>query len=205
MKGTIYYLTDQNNIPKYVGQTTKKLNIRLAQHLVDKNNKYKTKWISDIGKENIKIIKIEECDIELLDEKERYWIDVFTFLNYELTNCTNGGVLGYTYSDEIKQKISSSEKGKIVSEETKKKLSESHRGKKQSIESIKKRSESNRGKKRKEGFFSGESNPFYNKKHSEESKKKMSESAKGRKISEETKKKISEMVSNYWKLKKQNT
>lgn len=39
------------------------------------------------------------------------------------------GSIGYKHSEEVKQKISNSNKGKIISEECKRKMSESHTGK----------------------------------------------------------------------------
>jgi group I intron endonuclease len=76
---------------------------------------------------------IEECSIEQLNERETYWKqyylyqmdgdwDMVLFCNL---HDTGGGPL----SEEIKQKISNSTKGKIVSEATKYKMSESKKGK----------------------------------------------------------------------------
>lgn len=78
------------------------------------------------------------------------------------------------HSEEVRKKISESNKGRKLSKEHKKKLSKSHKGKILSEETKKKMSESHKGKS-----------------FSEEHRKKISELHKGKKHSEETKKKIS--------------
>jgi group I intron endonuclease len=141
------------------------------------------------GVENHTFEIIEECTVELLNEKERYWQDFYNViskkgLNLKLTNSSDKR--GF-FTDEIKQKISKANKGKIRSEEIRKKQSERLKGKtpinkglKMSIEQRKKLSLIHSGKKRK---------PF-----SEETKKKISNAQKGiprKKHTEETKIKIS--------------
>ena len=118
--------------------------------------------------------KLEEDLIRCYVFKMGYGILIKGYMNKEnkennrfLTNKTWGGegVSGYKFSEEQKQN-----------------LSESHKGKKQSEETIRKRSEKLKGK----------NNPMYGKKFSEEHKQKLSESHKGKKASEETKQKLSE-------------
>jgi len=114
-------------------------------------------------------------------------------------------------TQEHKQKISESLKGRHLSEETKQKLSEANRGKRCTEETKRKMSEVHRGEKNpmygKRGkdtpmfgrrgkdtpMFGrrGEKNPMFGKHHSEESKKKNSESHQGRCHSEKTKQKLS--------------
>ena len=118
-----------------------------------------------------------------------YGIDIKGYDDYDhklphLTNCTWGGegVSGLHHTEETKQKMSESLKGKQISEETKLKISESLKGKQISEETKLKMSEAKKG------------NVPWNKgiQLSEETKRKMSESFKGRKLSEETKIKMSE-------------
>ena len=118
-----------------------------------------------------------ECDITELNERERYYQDVFSAMGANGMNCflTN----------------SSSRSGKM-SEYTRLKMM----GKKLSEFSIKKRTESRKGYTHSEETKQKikDSNKFSNlgKIHSEETRKKVSEASKGRTHSEETKRKLSE-------------
>ena len=102
-----------------------------------------------------------------LTEKEAKWLENYlicyyrTFVGFKDSmgyNMTLGGDgnVGYIPSEEHKQKISESNKGKKyrkgkhLSEEHKKKISESNKGKHPSEESRRKNSESNKGKHRDE-------------------------------------------------------
>ena len=76
-------------------------------------------------------------------------------------------------------------RGLIVTEETRQKMSESHKGKKLPDEQKKMLSETRIGEK----------NPYYNKKHSEESRKKMSIAGKGRPKTQKFKDQMSQRVS----------
>lgn len=86
-------------------------------------------------------------------------------------------VLGYTTSNETREKIRKVTTGKNNpfygrkhTEETKQKISKSKAGKKQSEEIRKKKSE----------IFRGEKNPMYGKHHSDSTRKKISEANKGK-------------------------
>lgn len=96
-----------------------------------------------------------------------------------------GGVDGYKHSEESKQRISESNKGKKLSKEHIRKMSERMKGKKLSEETKNKMSERMKGNIYRKGIP-----------HSEETKNKISESLKGKnigkKLSDETKKKMSE-------------
>lgn len=94
----------------------------------------------------------------------------------------NKNMLGKTFSEETRRKISESKKGMTFSEEHKRKLSESHKDK---------------------------PNGLLGYRHSEESRRKISESKKGKPspnkgkpMSEEQKKKLSESVKKYWTKRK---
>jgi group I intron endonuclease len=92
---------------------------------------------------------LEECDREMLNDKEVYWISCFDSVAPNGYNLTSGGGQGITVSDETKKKMSDAQKGKKRgprSEETKKKMSASRRGKKQSEEHKAKMSASMKGK-----------------------------------------------------------
>ena len=114
-----------------------------------------------------------------------------------LVNLTNGGdgVLGYTYTDKVRSKMSlikkglpSPRKGMILSEETKLKISNSKKGKKLSECHRRKIGEGNKGKKLSEWHKNSLINSNKNRVVSNETKLKMSLSKL--KMSDETKKKI---------------
>lgn len=129
-------------------------------------------------------------DTCILVTKEQH-IEAHRLLNLEFPLCESQeiaywfmtrdgvGMLGKTFTEDHKRKISKSQRGKHHSEETRKKLSEAKKGKHRSEETKKKISEAHKGKP----------HP-----HSEESRRKISEAKKGKPCSEETKKKISETL-----------
>ena len=126
---------------RYVGQTIVPLNRRLGQHKCDKrHNPHKTNWINksyNLGiLDNLKIELLEECDKELLNEKERYWIEKYK--NNGLVNLTDGGDTNYIINENaierMRQKMIGKFVGRKLSEETKIKISKSKKGQKLSKE-----------------------------------------------------------------------
>ena len=101
---------------------------------------------------------LEYCSIDKLDERERYYINLYDTINNGY-NCESGGNENKIVSDETKQKMSEAMKGennpmygKHLTEEHKSKLSEAKKG---------------------------EKNPMYRKHLTEEHKSKLSEAKKG--------------------------
>ena len=131
-----------------------------------------------------------------------YGIDIIGFNNKEdneighLTNCTWGGegVSGIQLSEETKQRMSESHKGKHNSEETKKKMSESKKGIQLSEEHKQKLSESLKGRQFSEETKKKLSESMKGRQFSEEHKQNLSESLKGRQLSEEHKQKLSKSL-----------
>lgn len=174
---------DENNIIRYIGITTNKLNNRLSGHLYDakkcKNNNRRANWINKLVKEGRKpsIVLLETIigyqnacnrEIELIaDYKEK---------GFDLINATIGGegIIGYKITEEHRRKLSESHKGYIMTEEAKEKLRVFNTGKTMS--------ESAKEKMRAKVV-------------SEETRKKMSKAQKGLKRSQETKNKISKSKS----------
>jgi NUMOD3 motif len=109
---------------------------------------------------------------EIAFDMERFWILFFGREN--LTNQTDGGEGGSGFSEEVRRKMSETQRGNkkslglVQSEETRRKISDALRGRKHSEEHRMNNAEARRGKKA-----------------SEETRRKMSESRKGRKPSEE--------------------
>ena len=104
---------------------------------------------------------LEYCGIDKLDERERYYIELYDTINNGY-NCESGGNENKIVSDETKQKQSEAMKGennplygKHLTEEHKSKLSEA---------------------------MKGENNPFYGKHLTEEHKSKLSKAHDKRKI-----------------------
>ena len=93
----IYGLVDpKNNKVFYVGQTRNNPMFRLQQHIWECNNnnrnEYKIFQIRKILNNNQfpKIIILEWVyDINILNEKENYWLKKYRLLNNKLTNLTN--------------------------------------------------------------------------------------------------------------------
>ena len=119
------------------------------------------------GVENHKFEVLCQCQVDELNEMERFYQDAFCVMNDKGLNCilTKSNNRSGELPCEIKEKISKSRKGFIVSKETRDKISKSSRGRKHTIETIEKMSiaqskrtpesrakiyESTRGKKRSE-------------------------------------------------------
>lgn len=120
------------------------------------------------------------------DQLEDYYIQKYNSIENGY-NRQSGGKSGYIVSDEIKKKISDSNRGKVISEETRKKISEANKGKKSywygkhhSEETRKKISESRKGENNPMYGKKGELSPSFGRIHTEESRKKMSEARIGK-------------------------
>ena len=157
----IYKIINTINNKIYVGQTTRSLEERWYQHIYDcqRTKRYFHKAIKKYGPEAFIREVIEECDdINILNEREQYWIEFYDTMNKTKGyNSTNGGS-NFIFSDatkeklkqnhrrfqtnETKEKIRQARLGKTHSEETKKKISQSELGKKVSDESKFKMSQS---------------------------------------------------------------
>ena len=114
--GVIYKLT--NNVDKkcYVGQTVQKLRKRLNQH---KNSKTATGVdgaIKKYGWENFSYELLEVCPVEILDEREIFWIAELKTKAPNGYNLTDGGHgnRGNKMSDEQKKKIAATLKAKGI-------------------------------------------------------------------------------------------
>ena len=125
----IYKATNIFDGKCYIGQTVKSLKKRRANHLYNtKNNKdnyYFHNAIRKYGPDNFTWEVLCECDSrEELDEMEYHYIKSFhSHVNEDGYNLTCGGSMGYTLTEEARQRIRQRMSGRMVSEETKQKMS----------------------------------------------------------------------------------
>jgi hypothetical protein len=130
----IYTLSDPiTNEVRYIGQTKNSLEDRLRGHLKGKGKTYRVHWINSLKKKGLvpNIELIEEVDKSVGSQTEIYWILMFRFWGFNLTNLTDGGETSTTKnivrSEEWRKNIRI---GKLnsdfkYSEESKLKMSES--------------------------------------------------------------------------------
>ena len=116
-KGTIYKIINNLNGFVYIGQTVQTLKRRWKKHKSDlqrkaHHNELLQKVYIKHGFTVFSVEKIEECRIEELDERERYWIQFYGSTNREK---------GYNFED-------GGNEHKKHSQETIKKLVLTHRG-----------------------------------------------------------------------------
>lgn len=160
-----FHINPLKNEVFYVGiGTIKKPYVKYNRSIFWKNTVKKYGYIIDIIHKDL---TWEEACI-----KEKFYINFIGRKDLgkgSLVNLTDGGDGIKNLAFESKQKISISNKGKIISLEQRKLMSISQIGKKQSIETINKRIKSLKGKK-----------------HSEQTKLKISIAHKGKKFSDET-------------------
>ena len=209
----IYTLKNFVNGKIYVGQTNKPKK-RLWEHFNAAKEGQKSLLyyaIRKYGEENFVFKVIEDCEDEITNQKEEFWITHFDSFENGYNSTTGGD--HYKLSDEAKKKIGDHFRGKHLSEEHKQKLRETNKGKKpppHTEETLRKMSASMKGKNtapkseehrrklseaRRKWRLTDEQKAAINankKPVSEETRQKLSAVNKGRKRSEETKKRISE-------------
>ncbi len=179
-KTGIYMIQNKSNSKTYIGQSTR-LTIRWRDHKYSlRHGKHYNKHLQlsydKYGLDAFEFAILEECDPQIIDEREKYWIKKLETMDpHKGYNMTEGGNKPPNHT------------GMTMSEEQKRKISEAHKGVKLSEEHCKRIGEVKRGNKNRLG-----------KNHSEETKQKLREASTGntnmigKHLSEETKKKISE-------------
>lgn len=105
MKGIIYKITNNINDKVYVGKTTESIEQRFKIHIRDsKKESIKNRPLYSAfnkhGIENFSISVIEECNLEILDEREIYWIEFYHGYSYGYNATIGGdGKLLYDYEE----------------------------------------------------------------------------------------------------------
>lgn len=167
MKGVIYCFHCIPTGKKYIGLTEKTLEYRVKQHLHNVKQNYKTsrKFYNSIKKygiDNFIIGIIEECDVFLLYEREKFYIKKYNTYKNGLNSTLGGeGASGWKHTEETRKKLGNINRGRKLTEEHKEKLrkhrhteewkrqqSERLRGRVVKPETRIKLSESQKGKKR---------------------------------------------------------
>lgn len=205
----IYKITSPTN-RVYIGQSVDiEKRIKRYKGLHCKNQPILYNSFIKYGFENHIIEVKEECDITLLNIRERYWQDLYSVLDNNGLNCRLTGTkdksgknsqesiekmrqgnLGKKISDEHKEKISIKLKGRKLSPEHIEKVRQSNTGRKRTSEHIEKVRQAKIGTKASDETKAKMRQAQLGRKHGEESLYKMSQSQLGKKISEEHKESI---------------
>lgn len=129
----IYKITNLINGKLYIGQTSKTIAYRWYRHNYAFSNNTKNKTaihlaLKKYGKINFSIEEIDTAsNIDELNKKEKYWINILNTLSPNGYNLTTGGD-NKQMSDETKEKIRIANTGKTITEETRQLLRDSHKG-----------------------------------------------------------------------------
>jgi len=140
--GEIYKITNINNDKSYIGQ---------AVSIFPSGRKHggKGRWkdhvynakifknqcpllenaIRKYGEKIFELTILEYCSVEILNEREIFYIEKYSTISPGGYNLMTGGGNGRKHSEETKQKMSISRCGKVHTEKTKKAIGNAHKGK----------------------------------------------------------------------------
>ncbi len=172
----IYILKNRNNKKLYIGQTIQKIERRLRSYVKGYAHYYINNAIQKYGWDNFEKF-VYEVPEDFLDYFEVELIKNLNTLSPNGYNLTTGGNKNKHFSNDLRQKLSLSQKGL-------------HNGSKNNFYGKK---HSDEFKNRLSNERIGKNNPFYGMHHSEDFKQKISSIQKGKVLSDVTKRKISEL------------
>lgn len=127
MKTGIYRITNIVNYKVYIGSAALDYKSRFRQHRhLLKHNKHFNNHLQSAynkyGEENFEFDLIEACGIDIIYERENYYISLYDSTNIKL-GYNKGlaiiGTLGYKMTDESKKRMSVAKKGTIMHINTK--------------------------------------------------------------------------------------
>ena len=167
----IYSIENKTNHKKYIGQSVN-IKSRWTKHKAELNNgnhdnDYLQKSWNKYGEENFEFIILEECSKDMLNERERYYIDLYNTMNRDYGyNLKSGGQDKNYVTEDVKDKISKANKKYYIKHPEAKKQCSENAYKQWNDPKIKAK-------------IMGENNGMYGKTHTKESRKKISEAQKG--------------------------
>jgi group I intron endonuclease len=152
----IYLLRNTENGKRYVGKTRRPLEVRWRGHLASARRGDTRMLISRAltahGAIAFERQVLEECADDVLETREIHWIrELHSHVSeggYNLTFGGDGGLPGYSFSAESREKIRQKALGRKLSPEARAKISATHKGRPKSTEEIANRAAACRGKKR---------------------------------------------------------
>lgn len=147
MIGLVYKIENRITGKMYIGITKNGISGRYpgrSWKVSNARSRLVKKAMTKYGSDNFEINIIEECVVDLLEEKEKYYIDFYNSFTPNGYNLTRGGEYNKIISDESKKRNSESNKGRIS---WNKGLSMSKDRKLQHSKSMKGRIPWNKGKK----------------------------------------------------------
>ena len=156
----VYKITNTLNGKVYIGQTVdyRKRKVGHFSYLRRNahRNRYLQKSFNKYGESSFKMEIIKECAVDELDKLEIYYMRKYNSIDKTLGyNMVIGGNTNKSFPDYIRQKMSRSQKGRIISEEHRKRIGKWHKGKTISPKDIEK---ANKTKKDNQ-IQCGETNP----------------------------------------------
>lgn len=130
----VYKITNTLNGKVYIGQTVdyRKRKVGHFSYLRRNahRNSYLQKSFNKYGESSFKMEIIKECAVDELDKLEIYYMRKYNSIDKTLGyNMVIGGNTNKSFPDYIRQKMSRSQKGRIISEEHRKRIGEWHKGK----------------------------------------------------------------------------
>lgn len=109
MKGYIYKITNTINGKVYIGQTKQTIEQRFIQHKsharTGQSHHKLARALRKYGDENFIIELVEVCDYEMLNERERYWINIFNSIENGYNILLGGQDISCYYPIENEQEI----------------------------------------------------------------------------------------------------